>query len=368
MKRKSHPLITKGILILLSLILLIFISSYAWFSNVMVPVQAEGLSAKTAKGSDFEVAVGFYSSETGEYLTTEFTKDAINLKHLIVGEDEDAEEYSIYDNWSPKDLSSDGYTIIRPGLKNSNKEVKVDPFSYTEPTPGKEYLVFDFIFKADTSDEISLASQSFAKAFHEQAVADGGLIPSSWQGRDDKSEMGNFSVDAIVGSLRVSFDPYNLTGASLTDVMNDCTTRLVPDTADSYGASCVWIPRPDLFLEQTDQDGKAFKLNTNVDSSRGTYVHKFWPKPIGGEETTESVTFPQNKTLIGSANTHGATTVRLSSDQNVHECPICTSFLQNGDSYYGKVRVFIWTEGEDSEAKKAVVGGQYYISMDLSQG
>lgn len=366
MKRKSHPLITKGILILLSLILLIFISSYAWFSNVMVPVQAEGLSAKTAKGSDFEVAVGFYSSETGEYLTTEFTKDAINLAHLTVGTGADAKEYSIYDNWSPKDLSSDGYKIIRPGLKNSNKEVKEDPFSYTEPTPGKEYLVFDFIFKADTSEEISLASQSYAKAYHEAAVADGGLIPSSWQGRDDKSEMGNFSIDAIVGSLRVSFDPYNFTGASFSDVLSDCPTRLVPDTEDSYGASCIWIPRPDLYLHPLDEDGKSYELQTNVDSSKGTFVHKFWVPTEG--DAGELKTFPQNKTLIGSANTGGATTVQLSNNPNVHECPICTSFLRNGDSYYGKVRVFIWTEGEDSEAKKAVVGGQYYISMDLSQG
>ncbi len=366
MKRKSHPLITKGILILLSLIVLIFITSYAWFTSINNPVTATNVSITSSKTSNFEVAVGFYSSETGDYLTTDFTTSTINLAHLTVSED-DEEEYSIYDSWSPKDLTGSGgwdgtrYTLIRPGLQNRNKEVKENPFSYTVPTPGKEFLMFDFIFRSDSAAAISLAEKSFAKASCEAAVADGSLS------EDDTTGQG-FSVDAIVGSLRVSFDPFNFqSGDTLSKVLSEDVSRLVCDEGNTPGASCVWIPRPDLFLNQPDRDVESYSLITGLsDNSKGTFNHKYWAPSTG--DTGVEKTFPTNKTLVGSDNEYGAKTVSLASDSNVKKCKICDFSLNEDEYYYGKVRVFIWTEGDDAEARKILVGGQYSISMDLLQG
>lgn len=355
MKRKSHPLITKGILILLSLILLIFISSYAWFTDTSKPITASGISAKSSASSDFEVAVGFstHKGTDDTYLVSEFTKNEFNFNNLKVG----TKIYSLFDDWTPLDLTGDGYTIVRPGLTGNNTEVDDKNPSFSTPTPNREYLAFDFIFRAPSPTSVSLAADSLVITPCEESG--GASIPDSNKLVDKAISdfnastygKGSFSKDAIVGALRLSSIPYKFTESAdlALDVLGNSTTYY----ADKE--NFVWLPRPDMKLIP-GQSTENYTLQTAGDTT--TREHVYWKydastTPIGCSQETYNGTL-----IVGSPTTeYLMCSVNYPHTETVNNTEVTT--------YYGKTRILVWIEGTDAESRRALAGGRFNIHFDL---
>lgn len=346
MKRKSHPLITKGILILLSLILLIFISSYAWFTRTDTPVTASGLSVKTSSGCNFDLAIGFLNSKTGgEYKVSDFFTDQssdLDLTNVRVG----GSTYNLLADYKPIDLTgTGGKYLIRPAMGPRNREIDRTVSTYTVPTQNKHYISFDFIFRSTSPCTVCLNENSKVRAICEETVGDGSLITNDTS-RTDKSDYGNFSVDAVVGATRVAFTNYDGI-SSYQDVMRDSYP-----TGLNILPEFVWIPRSDIYLSPII-GADTFTLHTSDDSDWSDYqnlanVHKYYDVQYPYADVTL-----QSDKVITKPSDNSIVVVNIKGEGT-------------DEYYYGKTRMNIWVEGLDAEAQRAISGGKFTMNFEFS--
>lgn len=359
MKQNRHTLMAKGIMVLLSLMVLVFILAFSWFSTKQT-ADATGLSGGIEADGDFEYAIGFYNNSTGgSYKITDYTSDstALNLKALRVydgtssnndGNDSGRyyHDYNLLHDYTPIDVTGDGRTLIRPAMSYGNRQIDQSSNDYSLADPNVQYITFDLYFRSkSTGVPIKLGNGSWAKGNSE--INNLGYTGSSTSATFNKSTYGNFSKDAIIGAVRIAFVPYTkglpASFASLSAYEDDTPEYL----ADS--ASLLWLPKPELQLNEPSGGGvTGWTLSTNANNNQHTYYSIFetgHPKQIK--------TYPSTITtsMITSQNREFA---RI--DNSVHI----------GEYYYTKASVRIWVEGTDAEARRATSGGKFEVNFKLT--
>ena len=386
MKTTRHSLMAKGLAVLLSLLVLIFAFTYSWFSSADTPAEATGLSVTAASSVDFDIAVGFSNAQTEyEYISTDFAK-TFSLRDILYN----GVHYDVLNDFSPLDVTSDGVTFSRPELvgdttaSNGRKKPAPDESSYYAVEANKEYISFDLIFRCERECNVYIDSGSVVKARCEveagKTVENGGTVLSALNiGQSNlsnasltsallntagfssaenpasaaynKSSYGDFSKDAVVGAIRVSFVDYN-SSLNLSNIFEN-TASLMKNAAEF-----IWLPRPDIYLQDTnntDNDWVLYTVDVNDPSDTHkaiTTVHTYW------DYTNHTVATYSNTVTECNANT----IVHLDIPQYSAENPSQVLY------YYGKTRVNIWLEGTDAEARRAIAGGEFYINFDLRAG
>lgn len=338
-QQNRHTLMAKGIMVLLALLVLAFIISFAWFAKE-ANANASGTKFAASASGDFEYAIGFYNNNTGgSYKVTNFTKDSssLNLEHLLAT---DNQYYNLLHDYQPIDVTGDGRTLIRPAMSYGNKTIDTSSDDYSLADPNVQYITFDLYFRSkNNSVPIKLGAGSWAKGECE-------INSHSYTGSsaDNKSTYGDFSKDAVVGAVRIAFVPYtkNLPSsfANLAAYQDDTPQYL----ADS--ASLLWLPKPELHLNEPSGGGlTGWTLNTNATDSDHTYYGIF-----------ESGHPKQVKTYSNTI------TTAMITQQNRDFAQINSS-VHIGDYYYTKVSVRIWVEGTDAEARRATSGGKFGVNF-----
>ena len=147
MKQNRHSLMAKGIMVLLSLLILVFAITHAWFSPPVVDVTASGIQAGVQSPSiTFDISVGFSNSQTGyQYYCTEFAK-SVDLRDMRIGE----VPYDLLKNYSPKDMTGNGASLYVPSLVTNNYRRAIN----TNTTMG--FAVLDFKSNFNISKIFSL--------------------------------------------------------------------------------------------------------------------------------------------------------------------------------------------------------------------
>ena len=139
-------------------------------------------------------------------------------------------------------------------------------------------------------------------------------------------------MDCIVGAVRVS-----------TVVDNQCNN--------------LWIPAPNIRYYE-DESGKRL-VNTKIDSDAfGTFKHKYWnvdPTTLTLKDTvlhtyTDVITNNKCDYTLG----ENKYILRLSKPQS-----------SSDDFYTGMFTLNLWVDGEDAEARQALVGGQFAADIKL---
>lgn len=352
---RNTSLMIKAIMLLLALIIMIFAASLAWFAPPDLPVDATGVSVNTSAAKYFDMAVGFQSTKNGyQYTMSQYSKN-LSLRDVITPT---GEHFDVLADFSPVDITGDGVTLVKPTMQLKNKDIDRYSNTFTSVTPNKEYICFDMYFRASEPCQVFLDEGSFVKGAIEDTPGDGNLVDTELLANDDgrKAKEGNFSKDAIVGAVRISFvnysqfyegeDPENL----------------------NQEASILWLPRPDIHLGTVDEDGKidnpwalATGLtpdNTIVDyfgatdkfegSPANTFMHHYYTYKLAYDGH-----------IIGDVNYEGTVT-------DIQKEAICEVNYKSGDYYYGKTQVNIWIEGCDAEARRAMAGGQFQVNFDLA--
>jgi hypothetical protein len=391
MKTTRHSLMAKGILVLLSLLILIFVFTYSWFVDPDTPVEASGLSMSVRNPStDFEYSIGFLNSQTGyQYKHTAFTNvvnNDLNLEALLPHDESDSTKtINLLYDYTPTDLTGDGVTLVRPAMKYGNWSINTATSNYSIAEENKQYISFDMIFRTKVKNTtIRLDSGSFAKGACETYSGDGTLLTDT-ASRNKDNKYGEFSTDAIVGAVRVAFINYvdnHESGSTVTE-----------EQQSSYAdtPALIWIPRPDLYLNNNPTNAQTTRekeisgwgLNTNVGStdtfnlvsdsqtnpSYSTYIHQYYnifEKNVAhGITTYTGAVASKLDTSVSGANkvTFGTSrdlvTLTHINDTNNDNEP-------DDQYYYGKVRVRIWIEGTDSEARRALAGGKFSVSFHIT--
>lgn len=344
MKSKQNTsLMIKAIMLLLALIIMVFVASLAWFTETATPVEATGVSVKTSASKYFDMAVGFESSVNGyQYTISQYSKN-LNLRDVITA---DGKHYDALHDFSPIDITGDGVTLVRPSMQPKNVDIDRNSGTFTTVSPNKEYICFDMYFRASEPCQVFLDEGSFVKGAIEDTPGDGNLVDTELLANDDgrKAKEGNFSKDAVVGAVRVSFVNYDVfyEGEDLENLQNE--------------ARLLWLPRPDIHLNTPNNE--IWSLSTGltkdnvIDDSFGssTFTHQYYTYIY--DEAQER--------YFGEDRIYENTVTDPSKDA------ICSVNYKNGDYYYGKTQVNIWIEGCDAEARRAIAGGKFQVNFDLA--
>lgn len=390
-RQSRHSLMAKGILVLLSLLVLIFIITFAWFTPPEEDNDAHGISVKTKAGSDFEYAIGFKTSQTaGDYLVTDFTSlsmQDLDIEHLHVpGKYEEdgvtPRNYNLIYDYSPIDITGDGVTLVRPNMEYGNWKINFGTDDYSIAEANTQYISFDIIVRSKNPATLSLGPQSYAVGDcetdnNDEDLPDGSLLTGSSAPR--QSDYGSFSKDAIVGAVRVAFIDFD---NSNEDITADSLTSDLLDEKLASQPSLLWVPRPDLYLNNNghDQDVTGWSLNTGVDST-----DTFNLQSAAMNDSAYTTYRHQQYDIFNNSNNQVVTNidpyVHVSSEDTSDHCYRFNDTVdltqlaypktetvnnQSETYYYGKIRVRIWVEGTDTESRRALAGGKFRFKFDLT--
>lgn len=377
-KRGYTSYLIKAIMLLLALIVMAIVASLAWLLPGGAPAKASGLSVSAESTVDFDVAIGFETSQTGGYVVSPFSKkfDLTNLSVLVDDNDteqEDDDVYSSYDvfyDFSPLDVTGDGVTLIRPKLKNKNSQIDTESQSFSYVDPNQDYISFDMLIRANKECTLYLdsGSQAYGKSetkvngslFTDPREVDNAASNAIYAGCDATDIERPFSADAIVGALRVAFINY----PAYSDQKQTFAAGTTPDA--------LWIPRSDVRFFHDEANRKYYlygEINSKDDPmaeyylkgvndiKMNTYTHHYYKYTTVGNTVTGSY-----ETFDDAITIH---------ELNKNEKPICEvrERIEGDDQYfYGKVHVNIWLEGCDSESRRALRGGEFKIDFDIRSG
>ena len=308
MKTTSHSLMAKGIMVLLSLLILVFVFTYSWFIDPERPVTASGLYMQTSSTLDFDMAIGFVTEETGHYVVTDFTggdSKAIDFSELTVhntltlpssdqshqnysGTPGDYHSFNLFEEFNPVDLTGNGATLVRPFMEFKNTGIKTSEYrvmhNYDQlkaEYQNKYYISFDLYVRSNVNDyKISVVNGSYVisaaetywdvdeyddRVILEGDALDDAVLNKTYHSRINASNIdatllntapiarrstyGAFSEDSVVGAIRVGVTKYSLgEGEDIDDV----TTSQFFDGNDTHidsDPALLWIPRSDIYLQ-----------------------------------------------------------------------------------------------------------------------
>lgn len=313
-KRDTKSLVMKNLIVMAVLIIIALTGVISWFTN-KTEATADGINVTCEAPDGLEVAIVPHGSN--EKLNYQAGKiDLTKCESLS----------DLFSNLSFEELTSDGLHFYKPKLNQSGSTVTVDTtdkwldaedYAYKNHSDGTSipYLSLDIYMRSKNAHTIVLGSDTYIKPNSDKLNgADSG----------NKSELGDFSKDCIVGAVRMS-----------TVVGNE---------------SKLWIPAPNILYDY-DNGTVSTKI---TDKNSESFKHKYWKvtdlQPSSDEQVAEDVIVNNNCDYkIGK---NDALNIALSQD--------------NDDKLFkANFTLNIWVDGEDTEARQAMVGGKFTASIKL---
>ncbi len=324
--RKMGRMIAKNLIILLVLILVAFVSMWAWFTTG-ARAEADGINVQCKASAGIDLAVvphGAAAPDSSKYTKT------LNLSDVE----------GLLDDLTLTEVTSDGVTFYRPSLQQNSgiatPVIRKDGQLVTWDKANEQvhYLSFDLYIRSQSKQTVYLdRSSSFIPNSINLVGASAGNI----------SSYGNFSRDCIVGAARFS----------------------IVDTSNKR--QLLWVPHPELKLvedtvadEASGSSRHVFSMMNNL-ASGSTYEHQYYAVNSDGTPH-ETPTILGTDVVVGSTKNVGSNNYTLSERTKVLQL---TGTPQNG-YYYNHVTCNMWVEGEDEEARLALVGGKFKVDLDFS--
>lgn len=319
--RKTGRMIAKNLIVLFTVALAGFCGIQAWFTDKR-SAEANGIEVECQAPDGIEIAVvghGAPAPANDKYTVGNITLNKANCKFL--------------ENLQLTEITGDGIDFRKPALIQSGGQAQVDPNAdWSDPTANVHYLSFDLYIRSKSQYNIAIGNKSTIKPDAPQLTAsDGASIKN-------ESKYGNFSRDAVVGAVRFSVVDYN--------------------TAP-FTKKLLWLPAPNIFL---DQNGDEYTLSDDKQSGV-SYSHVYYDtkkKKQTVSSAEQDAAFVVNKGFVG-----GKFTYELGKNQRIAEL---TKSKDSTDPYYSAmVTCNMWIEGEDAEARLALVNGKFNVNLVLTK-
>lgn len=224
-----------------------------------------------------------------------------------------------------KDITGSGEgSFLRPDLAqfSDHAEISGDNTWSETPVAQKDYVEFTLYMRATTNMDVYLGNGSNVLP---SVGMDYLLGPNAKNLSPYSTSTTKFSKDLAVGAARVS-------------VVNSSSSRLF-----------TWIPRPEIYFSTTDASYSNYDdIKTNSTSGE-SYEHTYY-----ANKTDTSPTKLTTSVITGDI-----------SATNTQK--LATLTKPNGSDYYeGNVTIYIWLEGCDKEARRAFVGGNFKVTLNIT--
>lgn len=317
-KRDTKSLILKNLIVMAVLVAIALTGVVSWFTS-RTKATADGINVTCETPDGLEIAVvqhGDPVPKDEDYKTGTITLDK---KH-----------FGFLENQSIEEITSDGVDFYRPKLTQKNGKALVDTSSKWDKASVDTYLSLDVYMRSKGSHTVTLKPDTAITPNTDTLLGDS---------VERKSSAGNFSKDCIIGAVRMS-------------------------TVSDNKLGFVWIPAPNIqFFETKNEDGTTTSnVKTNV-TSGDTYKHEYWEVDSTTDLPNEDVqTLASNKLVTRTTGDY-----KLGTNANGSKYEFA-KLSKVGDSAYctAMTTLNIWVDGEDSEARLALVDGQFTATIKLS--
>lgn len=331
--RKTGRMIAKNLIVLFTVALAGFCGIQAWFTDKS-SAEADGINVECQAPDGIEIAVVKHEDPA--------PKDDAAYKNTI---ELNSKNYSFIDDIKMTEVSSDGYTFYKPPLKQENGVASpiLDVADWGLAHSSVHFLSFDLYVRSKSKFDIYLDSKSKISPNAKNLTG---------ENADNKSDFGEsgeskgISRDCVTGAVRFSVANYK-----------------------TYETKLLWIPAPNIFLN-VNSDTTQYSVNTDKRSGK-SYSHVYYEKD--GSKWVKKSVFADDGSPLGQvfvANSDGFTTkgdytYELGSKKKIMSLEKDTT--QNG-IYTGMVTCNMWVDGEDAEARLALVNGKFKANLVLSKG
>lgn len=314
-KRDTKSLVMKNLIVMAVLIIIALTGVISWFTN-KTEATADGINVICEAPKGLKIAVVQHGEPAPDVNDeTKWSEGEITLTK---------EDYPFLKEQSIIEITSDGTDFYKPKLTQENGKAKPDTSSEWDVADKDSYLSIDVYMKTGEDHMVYLNSGTEISP-----------ISTTLTGEQsgNKSDDGDLSKDCIVGAVRLS-------------TVNSADSKL----------KNLWIPAPQIHY---DSDKKEVTLgNTSGD----TFKHKYWKvtKNSDGKTGKPTGTAPvEYKDVITNTNND----FKLGKN---YDFAMLTK-KQPSDKYAsGMTTVNIWVDGEDDEARFAMVGGKFKATIKLS--
>lgn len=322
--RKTGRMIAKNLIVLFAVALAGFCGIQAWFTDNR-SAEANGIEVECQAPDGIEIAVvGHDAPAPTEYTTGNITLNKTN--------------YPFLEKLQLTEITGDGTFFRKPALIQSGGQAHVDTKAeWSEPTANEHYLSFDLYIRSKSQYNISIGKKSTIKPDAPQLTSQDGT------GITNQSKYGNFSRDSVVGAVRFSVVDYKSAPPS---------------------KKLLWLPAPNILLEQTTDAYTLSDDKENGDSYSHVYYNTKKEKITVSSTDVDSAFVVNNKGFAD-----GKFTYELGKNKSIAE--LKKSSDTDTDPYYGDYGAMVtcnmWIEGEDAEARLALVNGKFKVNLVLTK-
>lgn len=324
--RKTGRMIAKNLIVLFTVALAGFCGIQAWFTDKR-SAEANGIEVECQAPDGIEIAVVGHDAPVpanDKYTVGNITLNKTNCKFL--------------ENLQLTEITGDGTFFRKPALIQSGGQAHVDTKAeWSEPTANEHYLSFDLYIRSKSQYNISIGKKSTIKPDAPQLTTQDGT------GIKNKSKYGNFSRDSVVGAVRFSVVDYKSPPPS---------------------KKLLWLPAPNILLEQTTDVYTLSDDKENGDSYSHVYYNTKKEKKTVSSTDVDSAFVVNNKGFVD-----GKFTYELGKNKSIAE--LKKSSDTDTDPYYGDYGAMVtcnmWIEGEDAEARLALVNGKFKVNLVLTK-
>lgn len=330
--RKTGRMIAKNLIVLFTVALAGFCGIQAWFTDKR-SAEANGIEVECQAPDGIEIAVVKHDDPA--------PKDDTAYKNTI---ELNSQNYSFINDIKMTEVSSDGYTFYKPPLKQENGVATpiLDADEWELANSSVHYLSFDLYVRSKSKFDIYLDSKSKISPNAKNLTG---------ENADNKSDFGEsgdskgISRDCVTGAVRFSVANYNTKETKL-----------------------LWIPAPNIFLN-VNSDTTKYSVSTDKRSGE-SYSHGYYVKNGKWVKTSVSADdgSPLSQVFVANSNgftTNGDYTYELGAKKKIMTLEKDTT---KNDKYTGMVTCNMWVDGEDAEARLALVNGKFKANLVLSKG
>lgn len=338
--RKTGRMIAKNLIVLFAVALAGFCGIQAWFTDKS-SAEADGINVECQAPDGIEIAVVRHGDSAP-------TNDAAYKNTIELN----SKNYSFIDDIKMTEVTSDGFTFYKPALKQENGIAKpITDVEWEKADYTKHYLSFDLYVRSKSDYNIYIDKTSTIKP-------NANILTGA--DADNKSDFGEsgaskgISRDCVTGAVRFSVANYK-TG----------------ETGETGETKLLWIPAPNIFLN-VNQDTTQYYVDTDKHSGE-SYSHVYYEKS-GSRWVKKSVSAgdgsPLSQVFVANSNgftSNGDYTYELGEKKKIMTLSLEKDTTQNG-IYTGMVTCNMWVDGEDAEARLALVNGKFKANLVLSKG
>lgn len=324
--RKTGRMIAKNLIVLFTVALAGFCGIQAWFTDKS-SAEADGINVECQAPDGIKIAVVKHNDPAPK--DTEYTVGNIKLNKT---------NCKFLENLQLTEITSDGTDFYKPALIQTGGQAQVDTKADWSPAAANQhYLSFDLYIRSKSQYNISIGKKSTIKPDAPQLTTQDGT------GIKNKSKYGNFSRDSVVGAVRFSVVDYKSAPPS---------------------KKLLWLPAPNILLEQTTDVYTLSDDKENGDSYSHVYYNTKKEKKTVSSTDVDSAFVVNNKGFVD-----GKFTYELGKNKSIAE--LKKSSDTDTDPYYGDYGAMVtcnmWIEGEDVEARLALVNGKFKVNLVLTK-